>query len=292
MKRIFRLIFIILIILLIILFSGKIKDNESKALAQSIDVYSLLSNYYYDNFIEEEIKNEKHIKEYNIAENKQEIIIRDYYLKIEEENKKLRAKDTKFLKNAYLTFDDGPSDKNTKKILNILDEYNVKATFFVLGSMAEKHPETLKLIHESGHSIGNHSYSHNYKYIYSSTENFFADIEKCESVLKSILGEDFDTKLLRFPGGSSGNRKLEIKNEALSRGYDVVDWNSLNGDAEKLNPSKEYLIKRFKETHRNKKNIIILMHDTDAKKTTVEVLPYIIETLINEGYTLKVLDEK
>ncbi|TJX65156.1 polysaccharide deacetylase [Soehngenia saccharolytica] len=292
MKRIFRLIFIILIILLIILFSGKIKDNESKALAQSIDVYSLLSNYYYDNFIEEEIKNEKHIKEYNIAENKQEIIIRDYYLKIEEENKKLKAKNIKSTKNAYLTFDDGPSDKSTKEILEILDKYNVKATFFVLGSMAEKNPETLKFIHESGHSIGNHGYSHNYKYIYSGTEKFFSDIEKCESVLKSILGDDFYTKLLRFPGGSSGNRKLEIKNEALSRGYDVVDWNALNGDAEKSNPSREYLIKRFKETHKNKKNIIILMHDTNAKETTVEVLPYIIETLINEGYTLKALDEK
>ncbi|MBR3635842.1 MAG: polysaccharide deacetylase family protein, partial [Lachnospiraceae bacterium] len=80
-------------------------------------------------------------------------------------------------KKVYLTFDDGPSP-NTEKILDILDEYDVKATFFVTGYQAEKHPEWYKEIVDRGHTIGMHSYSHVYSDIYSSTDAFFADIDK------------------------------------------------------------------------------------------------------------------
>lgn len=291
MKRVTMVMFFISIILLVALLSGMIINSHNKASAQSVDIDYILYRYYFNNQINQEIENEKFKKSYDYAKNEQDILIRDYYLKIEEENIKRTNEDIKSEKNAYLTFDDGPSKNNTLEILRVLDEYDVKATFFVLGSMAEKNPETLKLIHENGHSIGNHSYSHKYGCIYKNSDNFFTDIKKCETVLKDILGEDFHTKLLRFPGGSSGNKKLEIKNQAIEKGYNVVDWNALNGDAEKSNPLADYLIKRFKETHKNKKNIIILMHDTDAKKNTVKVLPKIIETLIDEGYTIKALDE-
>ncbi len=291
MKWVIKVILLIFIILSVILLSGRIINSQNKALAQSIDIEFLLSRYYYDNLVSKEIENEKYKKNYDNAKKKQDILIIDYYSKIEEENTKHTNEDIESEKSAYLTFDDGPSKHNTLEILKILDEYDVKATFFVLGVMAENNPETLKLIHENGHSIGNHSYSHKYGCIYKNSENFFADVENCEAVLKNILGEDFNTKLLRFPGGSYGNKKSEIKNQALAKGYNVVDWNALNGDAEKSNPSANYLIKRFKETHKNKKNIIILMHDTDAKENTVKVLPEIIETLMDEGYTIKALDE-
>lgn len=87
-------------------------------------------------------------------------------------------------KIAYLSFDDGPSKTVTPQILKTLDKYGIKATFFVLGSMAEKNPSILKSIYSKGHSIGHHSYSHNYKYIYSSYNNFLGEINRTEKIFK------------------------------------------------------------------------------------------------------------
>lgn len=185
-------------------------------------------------------------------------------------------------KVAYLTFDDGPSLMVTPRILEILDKYEIKATFFVVGRMAEIHPEMLQRIYQKGHSIGNHSYSHNYSYIYKNTTNFIGEINKTNGILKNVLGEDFDSKLVRFPGGSFGKDRF-IK-ACVDAGYEYYDWNALNGDAEGKRFSKDRLIKRFKETSKNKKNLIVLMHDTDAKDTTADALSEIIEYLIDQGY--------
>ncbi|MBC8588741.1 polysaccharide deacetylase family protein [Paratissierella segnis] len=192
-------------------------------------------------------------------------------------------------KIAYLTFDDGPSLTVTPRILDILDEYDIKATFFVIGRMAEKHPEMLQRIYQKGHSIGNHSYSHNYSYIYKNTSNFIGEINKTNDILKDVLGEDFDSKLIRFPGGSFGKDGKFIK-AAVDAGYKYYDWNSLNGDAEGKRFSKDRLIKRFKDTSKNKKKLIVLMHDTDAKDTTADALSDIIEYLINQGYEFDKLE--
>ena len=201
------------------------------------------------------------------------------------------AKIKKNEKIAYLTFDDGPSKVVTPKVLAILENYGVKATFFVVGNMAEKNPEILKNVYEAGHTIGNHTYSHNYGYIYRNSSNFINDIEKSNEILKTILGEDFETKLIRFPGGSFGKDKTKVVKAVKDAGYDYFDWNSLNGDAEGINLSKDRLLKRLKETTQNKKEAIILMHDTDQKSTTVEALDEIIEYLIEEGYSFGVLDD-
>lgn len=192
-------------------------------------------------------------------------------------------------KIAYLTFDDGPSLIVTPRILDILDEYHIKATFFVVGRMAERHPEMLQRIYEKGHSIGNHSYSHNYGYLYKNSTNFLADINKANDIIKGILGEDFNSNLVRFPGGSFG-KSNKIIQAVVDAGYKYYDWNSLNGDAEGKKFSKDRLIKRFKETSRNKKKLIVLMHDTDAKDTTADSLKDIIDYLINEGYEFDVLE--
>lgn len=192
---------------------------------------------------------------------------------------------------AYLTFDDGPSMVVTPQILDILREYDIKATFFVIGSMAEKYPEILKKTYVEGHIIGNHSYSHNYGYIYKNSSNYFTDLNKANIVLKSILGQDFQTNIIRFPGGSFGKKKSSIVKEVKKAGYNYFDWNALNGDAEGVNLSKETLISRFKETVKNKKELIILMHDTDSKITTVESLREIIDYLINKGYIFSTLDD-
>lgn len=209
-----------------------------------------------------------------------------------EKKKELEQKNTKVNhKIAYLTFDDGPSKIVTPQILDILKKYNIKATFFVLGSMAEKHPEILKRIHNEGHQIGNHTYSHIYAYIYKNTNNFLSDLEKADKVLKSILGEEFNTNIMRFPGGSFGKHKVPFIKAVEDAGFTHFDWNSLNGDSEGVNLSKETLVNRFISTAQNKDNLIVLMHDVDAKATTVDSLPAIIEYLIENGYVFGVLDE-
>lgn len=219
------------------------------------------------------------IKEEEIPEKpvQQEIIEKEEEIPQEDspvENKKI----------AYLTFDDGPSKTVTPQILDILDKYDIKATFFVVGKFAEKNPDILKRIYEEGHVIGNHSYSHNYNYIYKSVSNFVKELDTTKEVFKSILGEEFETDLMRFPGGSFGDWKSSYREQVLALGYRYIDWNSLNGDAEGHNISKEKLVERFKSTYHGQKELIVLMHDTDAKVTTSEALSAIIEFLIDEGY--------
>lgn len=194
-------------------------------------------------------------------------------------------------KIAYLTFDDGPSPISTPAILDILGEYNIKATFFVVGKMVVNYPDVLLRTREEGHAIGNHTYSHNYDYLYASTTNFLADLRKNEQALKGVLGTDFETKVIRFPGGSFGKKKAQMKKIVQDEGYNYYDWNALNGDAEGILMPKEYLIRRLKETYKDEKDLIVLMHDTDPKTTTIESLRDIIDFLIGEGYEFSVIDE-
>lgn len=209
----------------------------------------------------------------------------------EERQKRLAAEQKTNGKVAYLTFDDGPSEKVTPMILDILNEYNIKATFFVVGKMSEKYPDILKRTFGEGHAIGNHTYSHNYGYIYKSSTNFLNDLNKAERILKNILGNGFDSKIMRFPGGSFGKHKVAMRKAVNDAGFKYFDWNALNGDAEGSNRTKGQLVNRLKETTRNKKNVIILMHDTDAKETTAASLREILDYLISEGYSFDVLDE-
>lgn len=201
----------------------------------------------------------------------------------------LEAEDKKNVKRAYLTFDDGPSAKVTPQILDILEEYDVKATFFVVGTAVEKYPEILKRTYQDGHAIGNHTYSHRYGYIYRKPSNLLKEVEITDRLLKRVLGEDFDSKLFRFPGGSFGDEKAPFRKAIEEKGYIYYDWNSLNGDAEGYLFPKERLIQRFKNTFRGQKELVILMHDTDAKYTTPEALPYIIEYLQEQGYEFHTL---
>ena len=209
--------------------------------------------------------------------------------KSREEMEKAEANKNK--KTAYLTFDDGPSKESTYAILDILAEYNIKATFFVVGKMVVNNPEVLLRTVEEGHAIGNHSYSHDYGYIYHSTKNFMRDIDMADRAIKDVVGDDFETKVMRFPGGSFGKQKIPMIKAVTENGYRYFDWNALNGDAEGALKTPDFLIKRIKETYRNQNNLIILMHDTDAKSTTVESLGKIIDFLIEQGYEFGIIDE-
>lgn len=192
-------------------------------------------------------------------------------------------------KVAYLSFDDGPSIHVTPMILDILKNRGIPATFFVIGSMAEQNPHILKRINEDNHVIGNHTYSHRYAYIYKNTKNFGEDILKWEDSIQGILGQDFKTNIFRFPGGSFDHDK-SFHDTAMDLGYEIFDWNVINGDGEGDYASRKMLIRRFKETIKNKKNPIILMHDTDAKIKTAESLDTIIQYLLDKDYVFDTLD--
>jgi len=191
----------------------------------------------------------------------------------------------------YLTFDDGPNETITPKIADILRRYNIKATFFQVGSLIEANPEITKRLHNEGHVIGNHSYAHSYAELYASTDSFMSEINRTQELISSTTEQEF--KVVRFPGGShNAGRYAEIKQDCRTvlkgSGYFVCDWNSLNGDTEGGNKSVSQLIQRTKDTVGTQAQPIILMHDSKSK--TAEALPKIIEYLIESGYTFDTLD--
>jgi peptidoglycan/xylan/chitin deacetylase (PgdA/CDA1 family) len=199
-------------------------------------------------------------------------------------------------KVAYLTFDDGPCTSVTIRILDTLKQYNVKATFFVLGSMAENNTWIVKREKDEGHVVANHTYSHNYNYLYADTKNLIDDFKKCEVVLKSIL-VDYNSKLVRFPGGAMGTAREPFRQAAVNAGYHYVDWNALNSDSDaKYIPAGsscvpvDSLINCIKETTIGKQHVVILMHDAPGKTTTADSLPQVIEYLKAQGYIFKLLD--
>lgn len=198
-------------------------------------------------------------------------------------------------KIAYLTFDDGPSDI-TPKILDILDRYNVKATFFVIGNTSEFGKRMYRNIAERGHAIGNHTFSHDYNKIYRSVVAFKKDFNKLQDLLEETIG--YRPKILRFPGGSDntvswrvGGKRImyEITQTMLREGYMYFDWNADSEDANRVTVSKQVIQRAAIEKSRGKKEVIILMHDNSTKMTTVEALPGIIEGLKAQGFHFRTL---
>ena len=191
-------------------------------------------------------------------------------------------------KRAFLTFDDGPSSV-TPRILDILKQENVKATFFVLGSNVKKKPEIVKRMYDEGHFIGNHGYSHVYSEIYSSPEAVLNEYNSCNEEIKKAIGEEeYNSHLFRFPGGLVGGPYADLKQQAneilLQNNIVHVDWNALNGDAETNNLSVDFEIQRLNETTENKNSVVILMHDSPLKSVTADALTQIIDNLRNQGY--------
>ncbi|MDP4177902.1 MAG: polysaccharide deacetylase family protein [Bacillota bacterium] len=198
----------------------------------------------------------------------------------------------------YLTFDDGPSKNVTPLVLDTLKKYNVKATFFVIGSMAEQSPDILKREYNEGHSIGNHTYSHDMNLVYKSTDACISEFKKNESVINNILG-GYTSKLVRFPGGIFDNdsRHLSYRQAVVDAGYHYYNWNCSDQDSEGKVPvggfAPSILIDWVKNTSvigsTPNQRLIVLMHDAPAKKTTAEALPSIIEYFQSEGYKFKTL---
>jgi peptidoglycan-N-acetylglucosamine deacetylase len=202
-------------------------------------------------------------------------------------------KDGKFAdKKVYLTFDDGPSIY-TDEILDILAEYNVKATFFVVGKTDDESKELYKRIVDEGHTLGMHSYSHKYSKIYNSLEDFDKDFTKLWKLLYDTTG--YKPSVYRFPGGSDNmvNKNgmedfIRYLNEAEMVYF---DWNVLNGDATGVTYTKDQLIENVIDGVAIKDNSIVLLHDSQTKKTTVDSLPGLLDELISEDAQILPLDK-
>ncbi len=195
----------------------------------------------------------------------------------------------------YLTFDDGPSD-NTEKILDTLAKYNVKATFFIIGKQGGKAAALYRRLADEGHAVGNHTYSHKYSEIYSSTEKFWEQYEKNDEFFYTLTGRHLT--LLRFPGGSNNTvserycRGImnKLTRQAKERGINYFDWNVSSLDAEAEHQKKSVIINAVLSQCKGKKRAVVLMHDNSTKKTTAEALPEIIETLKARGFVFDTLD--
>ena len=180
----------------------------------------------------------------------------------------------------YLTFDDGPG-ANTQKILDILDEYDVKATFFVVGKEGSAAEEAMKRIVEDGHTLGMHSYTHSYSQVYESLESFGEDLDKEREYLYDVTG--VWSNLYRFPGGSSNTvSKIDMREFARyldEQGIRFFDWNISSGDGGSYLVPTETLVENCTANIRKYSTSVILMHDAPGKTTTLEALPKIIETI-------------
>ena len=201
------------------------------------------------------------------------------------------------VKRVYLTFDDGPST-NTIKILDILDQYQVKATFFVIGNEEPYAAASYREMIKRGHSIALHSYSHDYNLIYRSKNDFFKDLKR----LELLLGNKYSikTNFIRTPGGS-GNKLFyqaatkpiikDILSQLTNSGYVYVDWNVDSKDG--ISPyTSTYEIKRnVLNTSHDYKQAIILLHDINDMKSTVKALPAIIEGLKKDGFIFDTIND-
>lgn len=189
-------------------------------------------------------------------------------------------------KTVYLTFDDGPSAL-TPKLLKILDQYQVKATFFVIGKEDEQSRAWMKQIVEGGHTLAVHSYTHDYKTIYSSVEEYLADFDKIYKLIYDATGTY--PQIFRFPGGSinsyNGAVYQQIVAEMTRRGFVYFDWNTETGDATAPLVKTSTLIKNGLYDLDGLRRSVMLMHDSAPKTTTVDALPTIIEGYRDAGFT-------
>ena len=190
----------------------------------------------------------------------------------------------------YLTFDDGPNQGTTNKILDILKKEGVKATFFVTCNGPDN---LIKRMYDEGHTVALHTASHDYAYVYSSVNNYFSDLYKVRDRVKRITG--IDSKIIRFPGGSSNtvsrnyNRGImtALTNTVLSEGYRYFDWNVDGRDAGGAISSRDVYYNVTSGLSHNSANVVLLH---DIKSITVGALEDIIKFGREYGYEFSAID--
>ena len=191
-------------------------------------------------------------------------------------------------KRVFLTFDDGPSQTVTPKVLDTLKSEKIKATFFLLGSRVELEPDIVKREYEEGHYLASHGYSHVYSQIYSSPQSVLDEYNKCISAIRNAIGQpEYNPHLFRYPGGYWGGKYASVKKEALQllEQNDIlhIDWNALTSDAAGAKTTEEF-ISELDKTVPKHNSVVVLMHDAGNKTATANALPTIIKYFRDQGF--------
>lgn len=215
--------------------------------------------------------------------------------------KKKKGKDGK--KVVFLTFDDGPSLNNTSKILNVLNDNGIKGTFFVLGKNVDKGEEygaIVKRMYEEGHAICSHGYSHNGEFLYPkgvvNIDNVLKEIEDTDKAISKALGVEYKCKIFRFPYGEItriNNHDKNINNavDMLGRhGITSIDWTSLTEDSVAPAKTTEMLMNNLKRSSDGKEKIVLLLHDSNQREDTANMIQQIIDYYKSLGYTFGAFD--
>jgi peptidoglycan/xylan/chitin deacetylase (PgdA/CDA1 family) len=185
----------------------------------------------------------------------------------------------------YLTFDDGPSNA-TPKVLDILKDNGIQATFFVLGKQAEEHPDLIKRILNEGHRIGNHSYDHVYKKLYSSFDDFWGQVRRTEGILNDIAG--IRPRMVRAPGGTITNFDSFYYYYMDDAGYIMEDWNMDSGDSAGVGIPASKIVANVKKG-RTYRQSVLLMHDGIGHGESAKAMPEIIKYFKNRGFAFGLL---
>jgi peptidoglycan/xylan/chitin deacetylase (PgdA/CDA1 family) len=191
------------------------------------------------------------------------------------------------IKVAYLTIDDGPTVFTTK-LLNILDQYDAKATFFMMDGRMSDHPTDVKRMVKDGHAVGSHSVTHNKDIFYKSPASALAEMMTTRGTLKKITG--VHSNLMRVPYGSIPFMKQSYRDEMIKEHFIMWDWNVDSLDW-KFNSTKyvNHTLHQVEQQEKNGSTPYILIHD---RKSTVDHLPLLLAGLEKRGYTLVPLNEK
>lgn len=209
--------------------------------------------------------------------------------KIHVQNKSIVAPGTG---TVYLTFDDGPNSEYTPIILNALKKYNAHATFFVVPKGSTSN-DLIKREYDEGNSIGIHSYSHVYKYVYASDQALYDDINKVNEVIKNVTGSY--SYLYRYPGGSSNTVSKNYSVGIISRtsvqlhnmGFHYFDWNISSGDAAGVTPSSATIASNVINSLSKNRDNVVLMHD--IKHNTAYAVEQILQYGTNNGYRFEAI---
>lgn len=193
----------------------------------------------------------------------------------------------------YLSFDDGPSDI-TNQVLDILKQNDIKASFFVIGNEAEKHPDILKRIVDEGHTLGVHTYCHQYDVIYASVESYLEDFYKTYDFIYKTTG--VKPEIFRFPGGSVNNANKDTRDQIIAemrrRGFTFYDWNVYAEDAVGGLASTDKIVSSITNNLIKNGESITLIHDSEVKTTLPAALQPIIDYGKANGYTFDKLTKE
>ncbi|MDK0863190.1 polysaccharide deacetylase [Clostridium perfringens] len=251
---------------------------------------------------EETKKEEEKPKPTDIMPNGNIIYAADSYaVSADEVEKMLEGKASNNDKEIFLTFDDGPSE-NTREILKILNEEDVHATFFDIGSALKDNKENQELLKQEidqGNAVAGHSFSHDYKTLYPGNSvdvnKFMSELNETNEIMKSVLGKNFNARVIRMPGGYMSRRyyrdpNLKALDETFAKNNIVsIDWDAETGDATGRHYTVEQYVQNSAKNINTLNHVILLMHDAAAKKETVQALPAIIKFYKEHGYAFKVI---